>query len=93
MPSEYEQIQAGERIQAFLADPAVDGALEKLESRYVREWKASQNVDERNALHAKVCVLEDLKLELRAIVNTGTRAKVESERKARSTQQNRQRAR
>lgn len=51
--------------------------MERMESRYIGEWKDSQDVTVREALHAKTCALADIATELRIRVDAGTRAKIE----------------
>ena len=72
-----QQVSAGERVSRFLADEAVIAAFTKLEEKYIAEWKGSKTREERESLHAKVQVVEDVRTQLRAIVDNGTRAKHE----------------
>lgn len=83
-------IDAGKRVERFLADDAVRGAIERLEQKYVADWKAALTTQERETLHAKVAVVGDLQLELRAIVGNGQHAQVTREREQRVRGRNRQ---
>lgn len=58
--TEQQQVEAGKRIEAFLADDAIKAALVDLEKRYVSEFKDSKTPAEREAIHAKMVALQDL---------------------------------
>ena len=87
MDSLEQAINDGERLAAFLADPALVDAMTRLEALYVAKWKTSPSVAEREALHAKACAFDDLRNEIRAIVDNGTRAKEDLARRERATNQ------
>jgi hypothetical protein len=89
--TEEQKILAGQRVEAFLADSAVIAAFKRLDEQYAHDWKASNSREEREVLHAKARALDDIAAELRGVVNTGVRAKVESDR--RNAGQSRQRNR
>lgn len=72
-----EQAVAGARIQEFLNDPIISGALGALEQSYFEQWKRATDVDARERLYAKVSVLEDFRGSLEAIRNDGERAQIE----------------
>lgn len=80
---EEQQIQAGNRVLQFLSDPVIAGAITNLEQKYYDEWRAGETVEQREAAHAKTRVLDDLKIELQSIVDSGVRANVEKERRER----------
>lgn len=79
-----DEILEGERVARFLADDAVKGAIQRLSDRYVAQWKASEVPAEREVLWAKARVIEELQIELQAIVGNGTRARVLSDRAERA---------
>lgn len=87
--TEQEIIDAGKRIEQFLADPAVVQAFERLEKQYFEDFKKALTADERVLLHAKAIVLDDVRRALRAVKDAGTRAKIEAERRERTTPQSR----
>ena len=90
--SDGANIAAGGRVEAFLADDAVAGALVKMEQEYVRAWRAATTVEEREAEHAKMRVLDDFRLELRTIVDRGKMSAAtvaRAERVAQSNQRSR----
>lgn len=66
-----KEISEAERIQRFLADPAVKGAIVRMSEKYIAEWKAAKTVEEREQAHAKSTVADDLALELSAVVGRG----------------------
>lgn len=87
--TEQEQIDAGKRVQSFLADDAVKGALVKLEKRYIADFKASKSPEEREAIHARVTALDDLFTSVLGIVDNGTLA--QHARAAREAEESRKR--
>lgn len=74
---EREQAARGARVQEFLNDPIVSGALDAMEKSYFDLWKRTASTDERERLHAKVSVLEDFRDSLETIRNDGERAQIE----------------
>ena len=72
-----EEAARGARIQEFLNDPIITGALDALEANLFEQWKRATEVDERERLHAKVSVLEDFRGSLETIRNDGERAQIE----------------
>lgn len=66
-----EAIEAGRRVVAFLADPAVKGAMDTLSGKVIREWTLATTPETREAAwHSYNAVLR-LEQELRAIVGRG----------------------
>lgn len=72
-----EEVARGARVQEFLNDPIIRGALDALEHDVFEQWKRATKVDERERLHAKVSVLEDFRGSLETIRNDGERAEIE----------------
>lgn len=58
--TDEQQVAAGKRVEAFLADEAVKNALIELEKRYFADFKRAKTAEERETLHARVRALEDL---------------------------------
>jgi hypothetical protein len=86
--SDEEVIHAGRRIEAFLADPEIKEAFDRIATRYVAELREAKDTDVILRLHAKFQVIEDVQRELRAAKDTGTRASIErDQREKREAQQ------
>jgi hypothetical protein len=81
--TEDQQIREGSRLMEFLSDPVVAGAILRLDQKYFEEWKAGDTVEKRESAHAKTRVLDDLKIELQAVVDSGVRANAEKTRRER----------
>jgi len=81
--TEDEQIEAGQRIAAFLEDEAVKRALQRLAAKYYDEFKAARTAEGRESAHSKAMVLDDFANEMRSVVDTGKRVKAEVQRRAR----------
>lgn len=64
-------IQDAMRVENFLKDEAIGGALSRMERRYFEEFKAAQTADERNRAWAKAHNLDDFLKELRIVISTG----------------------
>lgn len=80
---DQQQIEAGKRIEAFLADEVIKGLFLDLEKRYIGEFKTSTTSAERDAIHAKLSALQDLATGTRAIVDSGRLAQHKVEVQAR----------
>lgn len=91
--SEGETISAGQRVEAFLADPAVSGAFARLGDRYVADLRAATDAADILQLHAKLRALADVERELRATKDAGTRARTERDQRERREQQTAARSR
>lgn len=70
-----QEIQEGERVRQFLADPAVKGAFDRLEKRYVDEFRASETAEQREQVWAKMRAAADLRLELAITEDRGRLAR------------------
>lgn len=80
--SEQEVIDAGRRVEQFLADPAITDALEGLERAYLEELITAPS-DQLHHVRTKVTVLRDFATSLRGVVDRGKRAGIERARAAR----------
>jgi hypothetical protein len=69
-----QQIAEGARVRAFLADPAVQEAFQRLNDRCFEEFKSSTTPAQREAIHAKLQAVDSLKIELSATDGRGTMA-------------------
>lgn len=76
-----QEIQAGERIERFLADDEVQAAFARLERKYYDEFKAAADPAARESAWAKSRAMEDVKTELRVSVTRGAVAKATSQRR------------
>jgi hypothetical protein len=76
-PKEQEQIDAGERVKAFVLDPAVSSAIARLASENYDAFKKSKSDDEVRMAHARGTVLDDFVDALQGIIDVGTGAKIQ----------------
>ena len=83
---ESEQYR-GEQIESFLNNTAVMGCFQALELSYYLAWKESRDPAQREILHAKASVLDELKESLRAVASSGERATHELKALKRGTDQ------
>jgi hypothetical protein len=67
-----KSIRDGQRVAQFLADPAVAEAFDRVERRAFNQFKSSLTADTRTEAWAKARVIDELKIELRAVVDSGT---------------------
>jgi hypothetical protein len=74
------QIRDGERVSAFVADEAVQRAFARLEGKYVQAWRDGATVEAREAAHARMCVVADLRIELQSVSDNGAIAKARRDR-------------
>lgn len=81
MSTPTQDIETGRAAEELQNNATFKLVLARMEERYNAEWKASQALVEREALHAKTRAIEDFKHELRILVDAGTRAKIEQEQK------------
>ena len=70
--TDEEQVRLSDRIESFVKDEGVKGALNELEKRYFTDFKNAKTDDERRSAQAKVVVLTDFAIELKSIVDRGT---------------------
>jgi hypothetical protein len=66
-----EQIDAGRRVEQFLAEPAIEQALTDMAAATVRRWKAAVTPEEREAAWHEAKAVESFKTQLRAVVGRG----------------------
>ena len=59
----------GNRMQQILSDPLMIEAFESTKTRIVEAWKSADTPPKREAQHAKLMALEELKTELQAVVD------------------------
>lgn len=83
--TEEEKIDAKDRVERFLADPAVQAAFEQVQKDLFEQWKKADTVEKREALHAQARASEEMSRALRVVIETGKRAQIESGRRGRST--------
>jgi hypothetical protein len=63
-------IRDGNRVAQFLADPTVQEAFDRLERRVYTQFKSSLTPETRLEAWAKARVIDELKIELRAVVDS-----------------------
>lgn len=66
-----DAIQAAARVDSFLKDDAITGALSRMERRYYEEFKAADSSEKRVTAWAKAHHLDDFLTELRIVISTG----------------------
>lgn len=76
-PTEQEKIDTAGRIEAFVKDPDVQGAIARLASENYNNFKAAKSDDEIRMAHAKGVVLDSFIDELQGIVDKGHVAKIQ----------------
>ncbi|MCC2626386.1 MAG: hypothetical protein K0S14_36 [Thermomicrobiales bacterium] len=77
----------GEQIEAFLNNETVMGCFQALELSYYTAWKKSCDPAERDTLHAKASVIDELKETLRRVAASGERATHDLKAMKRATDQ------
>ena len=75
-------IAAARRIDAFLKDEAIGGALSRMERRYYEEFKAADTSEKRVQAWGKAKVLDDLERELKSILDAGEMAVLQAAKAA-----------
>ena len=83
--TEDQQISAAQRVAAYMADEAVTGAFARLEAKYMEEWKSGETTEARESAWGKSRALDDLRNEMRAVVDSGTRSAVEKARREKTS--------
>lgn len=78
---EREEIGAYQRVEQFLADPAVKAAITKLRDGYYDEFRASKTSADRDYVHAKITVLDEFAGEMIRTIKVGEMSKVQRERR------------
>jgi hypothetical protein len=66
----------GEAAARFAADPSIRQVLSGLRMSYFNNWQSSQDVHEREKLHAQASALSDIENALDAVKDAGIGAKV-----------------
>lgn len=80
-----QAIQTAARVDQFLKDEAIAGALSRMERRYYEEFKAADSAEKRVTAWAKAHNLDDFLAELRIVISTGEREVLAAARAARPT--------
>lgn len=76
----HTEIQHGRIVEDFLATDAAREVFARLEADCLKQWKAADTVEKREAVHARMAALEALQNELRVSVTRGTVAKGRAQR-------------
>jgi hypothetical protein len=74
------EIEAGARVTAFLADPAVQAAFARAEKQAMDDIRSSETDDQMRAARAVLKAIDALQTQLRVTVDRGARTRVEVER-------------
>lgn len=72
MITEEEQIQRGQRLEAYAKDEAIKDAIGTLEKQYHVEFKRAKSEEERRIAQSKALVLDDFTNQLRGTVDNYT---------------------
>lgn len=83
--TEEQEIAAGQRVAALLGDEAVKEAFDRLEKTYYASFKNADTRDARDSAWAKARVLDDVRQELRVVVDRGATADAMKQRRERGT--------
>ncbi|MBA3678383.1 MAG: hypothetical protein H0W74_13445 [Sphingosinicella sp.] len=67
----------GDAVARFLNDSAIQAAIRDTKLLYFNDWYAAETLEERERLWAKARALDDLQINLQAIVDAGELAKRE----------------
>lgn len=79
--TEQQQIEDGQRIEAFLNDPVVKKSMDRLKTDYFAEFMKAEGVEQTMLVKAKVKVLEDLTVEFLKVTHAGQVAKIQRDRR------------
>ncbi len=82
---EVEVIAAGNRLEQFLTDPAVVGAIDALDKKYYAAFKACVTAEEVGVVKARSDALADVLNELRVVISGGKHTAVVRTRREAST--------
>lgn len=75
-----QAIRAGQRIEAFVRDEAVQDAFKKAERTFYQAWVSALTVEMREKAHAQTLALNEIKRQLQKIVNEGKAAEIKLSR-------------
>lgn len=78
---EGKAIQDGDAVRAFLENPVIKDAFERVNKKYFAQFSSSDDKDEIEMVHARARALVDVARELRAVMSNGEMA--QAQRKAR----------
>lgn len=92
---EQQEINDYQRVEAFLADPAVKAAIKKLDEQFYAQFKGAETIEKRDQAWAKSRALDALSGELLATMSNGQqvlrqRELREAQERARANQRTRQ---
>jgi len=68
-------IAEGEHAKQLFENPYFNKLLDGLETAYFKAWKSEPDVGKREKLHGMVCVLEDLRLNIKQALDNATNAR------------------
>lgn len=68
---ENEEIEAKRSIEQILAEPAFVGAVKALEKEYLAEFADADSDEKRRTVWSKARVLQDLMIQLAAVMQRG----------------------
>jgi len=68
---EQEEIDAGKRVKEFLADPAVQEVLKRIEKQYLGDFREADTDDKRRNVWASTKALQDFVAALGGTLDSG----------------------
>ena len=84
-----KQVADAHRLRLFMEDEAIVDAFALMELAAVKAWKAGETVEAREAAHQRVRALEELKTQIKVLIDRGTWATDTLERQQRKAEQDR----
>lgn len=73
-------IAEGDQAKQLLENPYFSKLVDGLEKAYFEAWKKEPDNGKREKLHGMVCVLEDLRLNIKAAIDNATNSRYQIER-------------
>ena len=86
-----QQAQEAGRLKLFLEDSAVSGAFGVIESAAIKAWRTGKTTDDREAAHQRIRALDELKVQLKVLIDRGTWATDTLNQRQKKLQQDRAR--
>lgn len=72
--TQEQRIRRGESAKQLLNDPLLSETFDALEAYYITTWKRSDDIEEREKMHAQLHALWDIRQEIDRYITDGTMA-------------------
>jgi len=72
--SREEELRLAARAKDLLTDPILDNAFRVIREDIVRDWRMSKDPIEREALHQRLFLVDELRTKLEILVQNGDKA-------------------